>query len=519
MPPSVEAKQRRGRRAGGRRAQLGSRDDQAPPPLPTKRPVAPLEVLSQDEIELIHDYALRVLESIGLEFMLPEAWDILEANGVSVDRGSGMARFPREIVEHWVAQAPSVITLRSKDGKRDVTFGGDQIAYGSVASAPNVLDLERGRRSGDQSSFRDLVKISHALHSCSFMSGYPVEPTDLPVNTRHLDCYLDLLTLTDKPFRIYAIGETRVKDALAIVELAHGIDRAQLARAPRLMTNLNVNSPLKVDGPLLQGAMEMVRNGQIVVVTPVAFAGAMSPITLSGSLIQFNAECLATIAFLQMVNPGAPLLYGSVFSNIDMKSGAPTFGTPEHVTGLVATGQLARRYDIPMRGFLSASSKAVDAQAAYETLNCLWANVLAGVHCVFHAHGFLDAALIASYEKAVLDSEIIGMMQAIPPRIDFSDADEALEAIKGVGPGGHYLGAPHTMSRYQSAFYRPFLADWQPYEFWADKGGVETAERARQRWHELLEGYRPPDIGPGLKEALCDFVERRKREIGTEEIA
>ncbi len=519
MQSSVEVKQRRGRRAGGRRAQHSRQDAPAPARLPTRRPLAPLEVLSADEIELIHDYALRVLETVGLEFMLPEAWAILEANGVQVDRASGMARFPREVVEHWVAKAPSTVVLESRDGKRDVTFGGEHIAYGSVASAPNVLDLERGRRPGDQASFRDLVKISHALNTCSFMSGYPVEPTDLPVNTRHLDCYLDLLTLTDKPFRIYAIGETRVKDALAMVARADGIDASALARKPRLMTNLNVNSPLRIDGPLLQGAIEMVRNGQIVVVTPVAFAGAMSPITLSGSLIQFNAECLATIAFLQMVSPGAPVLYGSVFSNIDMKSGAPTFGTPELVTGLVATGQLARRYDIPMRGFLSASSKAVDAQAAYETLNCLWANVLAGVHCVFHAHGFLDAALIASYEKAIMDSEIIGIMQAVPPRIDFSDADEALDAIKGVGPGGHYLGAPHTMSRYQSAFHRPFLADWQPYEFWEDKGGIETAERAKLKWHELLEAYRPPDIDPGTKEALSAFVARRKREIGTEEIA
>ncbi len=519
MPATLETKQRRGRRAGGRRAQTGGQQEAAAPPLPTRRPVAPLEVLSPDEIELVHNYALRVLETVGLEFMLPEAWDILEANGVTVDRESGMARFPRAVVEHWVAQAPSTITLRSKDGQRDVTFGGDQIAYGSVASAPNVLDRERGRRPGDQASFRDLVKISHGLETCSFMSGYPVEPIDLPVNTRHLDCYRDLLTLTDKPFRIYAIGKTRVHDALAMVELAHGIDGTTLARQPRLMTNLNVNSPLKVDAPLLQGAMEMVRNGQIVVVTPVAFAGAMSPITLSGSLIQFNAECLATIAFLQMVRPGTPLLYGSVFSNIDMKSGAPTFGTPEHVTGLVATGQLARRYKIPMRGFLSASSKAVDAQAAYETLNCLWANVLAGVHCVFHAHGFLDAALISSYEKAILDSEIIGMMQAIPPRVDFSDAEEALEAIKDVGPGGHYLGAPHTMSRYQSAFYRPFLADWQPYEFWADRGAIETEERAGQKWRELLERYSPPESDPGRLEALGDFVTKRKQEIGSEEIS
>ena len=459
---------------------------------------------------------MRVLEKTGIEVMLPEALDVLEENGARVDRETSRVHLPREVTEHWVAKAPSCFDLLGISNERTIRFGGDSVAFGSVASAPNSLGAERGREAGTQRAFRELLKLSHSLDTCSFMSGYPVEPIDLPVETRHLDCYLDFLTLTDKPFRVYGIGETRVRDAIEMVCIAHGVDRDELRKAPRLITNINVNSPLRVDGPLLEGAIEMVRNGQIVVVTPVAFSGAMSPISLSGTLIQFNAECLAAIAFLQMIKPGAPVMYGSVLAAIDMKSGAPILGSPELVTGFVATGQLARHYDIPMRGFLGATSKAVDAQAAHETLMCIWANVLAGAHCIFHAHGLLDGGLIASYEKAVLDSDLIGIMQSISSEIDFSDADEALAAIDEVGPGGHYLGASHTLSRYSDAFHTPLLSDWRPFEFWSDDGALDSAARATRFVRDLIDSYEPPAIETDLRECLKAFVARRKIEIGAE---
>ena len=483
-----------------------------------KRPFAPASVLTEPQIDLVHEYSMRVLEEIGLEFMLPESWDVLEQAGATVNRDTGLVKMPRELVESSIEKAPTEFQLVSASPANSLKIGGDDIRYGSVASAPNVLDTDRGRRPGDFASFQDLLKISHQLETCSFMSGYPVEPTDVAVNVRHLECYREMLTLTDKPFRIYAIGETRVTDALEMICIAHQIDRDELKRHPRTLTNLNVNSPLKVDGPLLTGAIQMALNKQIVVVTPVAFAGAMSPITLSGSLVQFNAECLGVIAFLQMISPGTPVMYGTVISNIDMKSGAPTFGTPEMVTGMIATGQLARRYGVPMRGYLCSSSKAVDAQAAYETEVSLWANILAGVHLVFHAHGFLDAALISSYEKAILDADLIGMMQATPPEVDFSDLDEAFEAIRDVGPGGHYLGAAHTMKRYRTAFHRSTLSDWQPYEHWESGGSIETSQRARDAWHGLLENYSAPQIDPAVRQRLDEYVARRIGEIGSDEL-
>ncbi len=519
MEDEVATKRGRPRRGGRARTQKSNAQSQAVAPISKVRRIRPAEFLSAQQIDLVHDYSMRVLEETGIEFMLPEALDILEENGCRIDRETGRAYMTRAVVEKWVAQAPSTFDLQGMtDGSR-ITIGGDSISFGSVASAPNTFNSSKGRETGTQEGFRDLLKISHALPTCGFMSGYPVEPIDLPVNTRHLDCYRDMLTMTDKPFRVYAIGKTRVRDALEMVRIAHGADAEAIAKTPRLITNMNVNSPLKVDGPLLEGAMEMVRAGQIVVVTPVAFSGAMAPISLSGTLIQFNAECLAGIAFLQMVKPGAPVMYGSVLATIDMKSGAPILGSPELVTGFVATGQLARRYGIPMRGFLGATSKAVDAQAAHETLMCIWANVLAGVHCVFHAHGLLDGGLIASYEKAILDSDLIGIMQVISSEVDFSDADEALAAIDEVGPGGHFLGSSHTMSRYTDAFHTPILSDWRPFETWNEDGAQDTAERARGLYEKILADYVPPHVAPEIIAALDAFVEKRKSEIGSDDIS
>ena len=511
------AKPQRGRR---RRCTPRGRKTQsaASAPMPLRRGLAAAEVLTEEQIQIVHDYSTRLLDEVGIEFMLPRAWDILESNGARVSRDTGMVRMDRELVEKWVSKAPATIQLAASKSDRELSFGGDDIAYGSVASAPNSLNTKRKRRVGDYESFRELLKLSHMLETCTFLSGYPVEPTDLPANTRHLDCYADMLTLTDKPFRIYAIGRTRVIDALEMTAIGHDISRDELCARPRLLTNLNVNSPLRIDAPLLEGAIEMAQNGQIVVVTPVAFSGAMTPITLSGTLIQFNAECLATIAFLQMVRAGAPVMYGTVFANVDMKSGAPILGSAEMTTGMIATGQLARHYGIPMRGFLGSSSKAPDAQAAYETMICLWANVLSGVHCVFHAHGLLDTGLIASYEKAVLDSDLIGMIQVVSPTVEFSDVDEAFEAIRTVGPGGHFLGADHTMSRYKTAVHTPQLSDWRAYEFWERDGAKDTAERATGKWQELLKSYVPPELPPERQEALARYVESRKQEIGDQEI-
>lgn len=517
---AVEAEREKKTRSRGSRRTRESRSGNSAiqSRLPSKRAFKPVELLSDEAVEQVHCYSLELLRDVGLEFDLPEAWGILKRNGATVDSDTGMVKFDPETVEHWVAQAPSTFNLSARNPARNLDIGGDNIAYGSAGSTPNVLDMDEGRRPGNSRDFVNLVKLSHTLDTVNFFSGYPVEPTDRSANSRHLDCNYDLLTLSDRVIRLYGIGKTRIDDGLDMISIAHGISRDELKDSPRALTVLNVNSPLKVDSRLLQGAMEMARNGQAVVVTPVAFAGAMSPITLSGSLIQHNAECLGVIALLQMMNPGAPVFYGSIISNVDMKSGAPALGTPETVTGTVASGQMARRYKLPTRLFSACSSNAVDAQSAYETLFSLWACYLGGVNMVFHAHGYMETGLITSFEKVLLDSDLIGMMNALSRPIDLSDSDEALAAIKEVGPGGHFLSASHTMSRYKTAFHTPLLSDWRAYEYWLKDGGKDYSQRASAKWKQLLDEYQKPDTDPAVDQALCEFVECRKREIGRNEI-
>ncbi len=504
------------RRQGRRTKEVAPAE--APTFKPIQRPYAPIDLLTAEEEERVHALSLQVLERIGLKFMAERSWPILEANGCAVDRETGIARFPPEVVEHFLALAPSEFTMRARNRAHDLHFGCGDIHFGSASSAPNVLDMDRGRRPGTQKDFEDLVKLNQMIPTCAFHSGHPVEPIDTPVNTRHLTSMRSWQTLSDKVTRVYAIGETRVRDSLEMTALAHGITRDELAAEPRLHASISVNSPLVVDEPLLEGAMEMAANGQANVISPVAFAGAMSPITLSGSLIQCNAEAIGVIAFLQMVRAGAPCFYGVLTTPIDMKSGAPAMGVPETVTGTLSNGQMARRYKLPQRLMLGSSSNAPDAQGAYETMFSLWAGVLCGAHCVYHAHGWMEAGLTTGFEKTIIDAEMIGMMGALSGRIDFSDAEEAIAAIEEVGPGGHFLGSSHTMARYQTAFHAPILSDWRPYEFWEADGSPDTAIRANAKWKEMLAAYEAPNLEADRAEALNAFVERRSREIGNDEI-
>jgi trimethylamine--corrinoid protein Co-methyltransferase len=483
-----------------------------------RRAYAPIDVLTPEQEDLVHAKSLELLNTVGLKFLSPETWPILEKAGCRVDRETGMTRFPPELVDHFLALTPSEFTMRARNPAHDLHMGGAEIHYGSASSAPNVIDRDQGRRPGTQADFEALVRLNQMIGTCAFNSGHPVEPIDTPPNTRHLTSARSWYTLSDKVVRCYSIGRTRARDSIAMAAIAHGIGPEELAEAPRIHGGLNVNSPLVVDAPLIEAAMELVQAGQAMVVSPVAFAGAMSPITLSGSLIQCNAECIGTIAFLQMVRAGAPCFYGVLTTPIDMKSGAPAMGVPETVTGTLANGQMARRYRIPQRVMLGSTSVSPDAQSAWETMFSLWAAQLCGAHIVFHAHGWMEGGLTTGFEKTVLDSEMIGMMGALRGGIDLSDLDEALEAIAAVGPGGHFLGSPHTMSRYETAFHAPKLSDWRPYEFWQAAGEKDAAIRANERWKAMLEAYEPPPIDPGIAEALDDYVERRSREIGDAEI-
>ena len=479
-----------------------------------RNPYRPIEVLNEEQLARIEDASFTLLETQGLEIMSEEAIDILAGAGAAVDRSNGRVRFDRGLVREQIAKAPSRFTLHARNPAHDVEIGGDRIAFCAVSSAPNCSDLDRGRRPGTYADFCDLLRLTQSLNILHCATGYPVEPIDLPPETRHLDAHYGFITLTDRVWQPNAIGPVRVRDGIAMNAIARGIDEAELRRKPGLITIVNTNSPLRVDGPMLAGLLAMARAGQAVVVTPFTLAGAMAPATLAGALALQNAEALGVIAFLQLAAPGAPVVYGGFTSNVDMKSGAPAFGTPEYVKATLAGGQLARRYNLPFRSSNACAANAVDGQAAYESCMSVWAAVMAHANYVKHGAGWMEGGLVASFEKMVVDAEILQMMAVFLDGIEVNDDTLALDAIAEVGPGGHFFGAAHTLARYETAFYAPMLSDWRNFETWRQAGALDTAKRANALWKKLLAAYEPPPLDPAIDEALKDFVARRKAEGG-----
>ncbi len=477
-------------------------------------PYEPIEVLSADQVEAIHQASLDVLENLGVDFWNDEALDLLKSAGAEVDRAARHVRFDRALIEESVARAPNLFTLTPRNPARAITVGENHINFGLVGGPANSTDLDRGRRSGNFDDARDLIRLSQCLDALHVVGGGPVASTDLPVETRHLDTYRAVITLTDKVWHASALGGVRVNDAVDMLAIARGVDRDALAREPGLLAVVNANSPLRYDGSMLEGIIELARSGQVVVITPFTLAGAMSPITLAGALAQQNAEALAGIALAQIVNPGAPVMYGGFTSNVDMKSGAPAFGTPEYAKAALAGGQLARRHRLPYRSSNVNASNTVDAQAAYESGMSLWATVMGHANLIIHSAGWLEGGLTASFEKMIIDAEMLQMMAELLQRIEVNDETIALDAIAEVGPGGHFFGAAHTLARYETAFYQPMVSDWRNFETWEEAGALTATQRANAIWKQLLAEYEPPPLDAAIDEALDAFVARRKAEIG-----
>jgi trimethylamine--corrinoid protein Co-methyltransferase len=509
----TEAGARRGREAGGRRARREAGLRQLPW-RPLVNPYAPIEVLRPEQLDAIHDAAMRILETIGLEFLGDEALSILHAGGAAVDFASRRVRLDRGLVLELVAKAPRHFTLHARNPARNLEIGGRSVVFCAVSGAPNVSDLDRGRRPGSFADYCDLLRLTQSLNVVHLAAGYPVEPIDLPPATRHLEAYRAYVTLTDRVWQSSGIGGARVADAVAMNCIARGITPERLAEAPGLLTTINTNSPLRVDGAMLDGLTAMARAGQAVIVTPFTLSGAMAPATLAASLAQQNAEALGVIAYAQMVRPGAPVLYGGFTSNVDMKSGAPAFGTPEYTRAALAGGQLARRYNLPYRSSNACAANAVDAQAAYESEMSIWGAVMGGAHLVKHGAGWMEGGLVASFEKMIVDAEMLQMMAEFLQPIVVDEDSLGLSAIAEVGPGGHFFGAAHTLARYETAFYAPMVSDWRNFESWREAGARDTAQRANAIWKQLLADYRPPPLDPAVDEALQDYVGRRTAEGG-----
>jgi trimethylamine--corrinoid protein Co-methyltransferase len=470
-----------------------------------------MQILSEDQLEAIHQASLRILSEIGMDFLHDDAIQVLRQAGAEIGEDGQRVRFDPALVEQLVAKAPSEAPVTGRGGITR-TMGGSEIVCGSVASAPYVSDSEGGRRSGSFADFQNLLRLVQSLNAVHITPGYPVEPQDLPAETRHLDCIRAFIELTDKPYHAYSLGRQRILDALEMTRIGAQTDWDGLAAEPRVITVVNTSSPLRLDGPMIEGLTEMAKARQPVVITPFTLSGAMAPVSLAGALAQQNAEALAGIALVQAVQPGAPVGYGGFTSNVDMRSGSPAFGTPEYAKAVLIGGQLARRYRLPYRSSNVNACTAVDAQAAYESMMSLWPAFLGHANLIMHGAGWLEGGLVASFEKMVVDAELLQMMGEVmkPPKID--EAELAFEAIRDVQPGGHFFGTQHTMDRYTSAFYAPMVSDWRNYESWLEAGGEDTTKRAAGIVRQLLNDYEPPALDPAVKEELDAFVERRKRE-------
>ena len=484
--------------------------------LPWRRlvnPFRPVEILSADHVEAIHRASLRILAEIGMEVMGDRALDAFAAAGAHVDRLTRNVRLDPEQVESLVALAPAEFTLHARNPERNIVFGGTNLVFGAVGGPAFVSDLDRGRRAGNAADFTDYVRLIGALDIIHQEGGGPLEPTDLPVETRHLDMYRIFATELDKTWQCLGFGATPVDDALEVLQIIRGVDRDTLVREPSAMTVINTNSPLRLDGPMGDGLMEMATYGQPVVATPFTLAGAMSPISLAGAIAQQNAEALFLVALAQIVRPGTPMVYGAFTSNVDMRTGSPAFGTPESVKSQFASGQMARRYGLPWRSSNATASSVVDAQAAYESEMAVWGAIMSGVNLLYQGAGWLEGGLTASFEKLILDVEILQMMSEVLQPLVVDEATLGFEAIREVGPGGHFFGTAHTLERYETAFYQPLLSDWRNFETWQADGARTATERANTIWKRLLAEAVPPPMDPARAEALDAFVARRTREI------
>ena len=474
----------------------------------------PVPAVSADELDAIHRASLAILEEIGMDVLDAEARDILRGAGAAVDAAGPRVRFDRGLVEATIGKAPTRFVLHARSPVRSVEIGGDAIAFGSVASAPNVADRARGRRPGNRADFDDLLRLAQSLPAVHVIAGYPVEPADIHASVRHLDALFDMLTLSDKPIHAYSLGRQRILDGIEMARIARGVDRATLEREASLFTIINTSSPLRLDEPMAQGVIEMARANQAVCVTPFTLAGAMAPVTIAGAVAQQNAEALAGLVLAQAVRPGSPFIYGGFTSNVDMKSGAPAFGTPEYMKAALLGGQLARRYGLPYRSSNACAANTLDAQAAYESVFSLWGAIMGGTNLLMHGAGWMEGGLQASFEKMVLDADLLGMVAAFLRPVGVDPEELALDAIREVGPGGHFFGCAHTQARYRSAFFAPMLSDWRNHEAWREAGAPTAYDAAHRIYREKLAAFVAPPIDPAVREELTAFVARRKEEGG-----
>ena len=506
-------------RAGRRRGRRGAGAEATPTPRRSllyrrlENPFPPIELLRPEQVVQIHEAALALLRDQGIKVLLDEARDVFRAGGAHVDEETQLARFDDDLVAHALASAPSTFELVGRAPERTVTVGGRHVVNIPVSSPPAVSDLDGGKRPGNLADFRDLVKLTQAFDVLQ-VTGPCVEPQDVPLPVRHYETCLAYLTLTDKVPYVYARGRAQVADGFEMFRIGYGIDRETFESAPRSYTVINTNSPRQLDIPMCMGIIDFARAGQLSIITPFTLAGAMAPVSLAGALTLQHAEALSGVVLAQLVRPGAPVAYGAFTSNVDMRSGAPAFGTPEYVKAAIAGGQLARHVGLPYRTSAPNASNAVDAQAMYETMMSLFGALMGGGNLIIHSAGWLEGGLTASKEKLILDVEVLQMVAETFQPLVVDDAEIALDAIAATAPGGHFFGGAHTLERYRTAFYEPLVSDWSNFGQWTDAGARDATTRANETWKRVLAEWEPPPMDEAIREELEELIARRTAEGG-----
>ena len=499
-------------RSGGRAARRQARCRPAIIQMPYITRRIPLtEVLSDEGLEIIENNAEIILEEIGIEFHDDEeALAIWREAGADVQ--GTRVRLPRGLARSLIKTAPETFIQHARNSVRSVQIGGDAMVFSPVYGPPFVRDLDGGRRYATIEDFRNFVKLAYMTPSLHHSGGTLCEPVDIAVNKRHLDMVYSHIRYSDKPFMGSVTAPQRAEDSVAMARLLFGDDF--VAENCVLINLINANSPMVWDATMLGALKVYARAGQACVISPFILAGAMSPVTVAGTLAQLLAEAMSGMAFTQLVRPGAPVVFGTFASSISMQSGAPTFGPPELALVLFAAAQLARRLGVPFRsGGSLCGSKLPDAQAAYESAQTLLPGVLSGVNFMLHSAGWLEGGLVSSYEKFVMDGDQLGMMQALAGGIDLSENGQAMDAVREVGPGNHFLGCAHTQANFQTAFYRSSIADNNSLEQWEEDGSKDAAMRANGIFKKMLAEFEAPALDPAIDEALTAFITNKKNSM------
>jgi len=478
-----------------------------------RNPFPVMNVFSEDEITNMHDTALRTLEELGVKVLLPEAREIFAKAGARVDETDEMVFIGRDLVEAAIASAPKSFACKAGAPHRDFQMELGALTFQPGAGAPNCTDLKRGRRAGSGRDFRELIQLTHHFDVFQMVSPL-VEPQDIPTHLRHYFTVEAQLTLTDKfPF-FFSRGTPQAMDSFAMLQDFRGLSDDDFAANPHCYTIINTNSPRTLDIPMAQGLIDFAKARQLSIITPFTLMGAMAPITVAGAITLSHTEVLAALTLTQLTNPGAPVCYGTFTSNVDMKSGAPAFGTPAHFQASLAAGQMARFLGLPWRSAAGSASNINDVQAANENQMGLWGCLMAGASVIIHSAGWLEGGLSVSYEKLITDVEVLNMVAELCAGAKAGEAEIGFDALSEVAPSGHFFATAQTMARYNKEFYEPIVHDYANFGTWSERGAADASTRATTVWEKIIADNNRPTVDSDRVDALNQFIEKRTAEGG-----